>query len=233
VGLVAAVSGYHFWTGGDWVHGRTSRFVVPVMPIVILLCVGSARTLLAHGLPRVLNTRAGLALMAAFGILASLVVHPPEARREWLDPSRATMFKSENRENIRYGLWLGRATRPGTRVALHWAGTVAFLSRRPAIDVLGRSDRHIARLQVNRFAPGHSKWDWDYVLNDRRPDVIVRTSRGLAAQPTFLRDYVRAQVEGVGSLYVRKASLDQLIDPGRLAFFHVGLDRSPWTPPDS
>ncbi len=229
-GLVAAVVGYHFWTGGDWVYGRTSRFVVPVMPVVILLCVGSARTLIAHRLPRVLSTRAGAMLMAAVGILASLVVHPPEAQREWLDPSSATMFKRENRENIRYGIWLGQATRPETSVALHWAGTVAFLARRPAIDVLGRSDRHIARLQVDRFAPGHSKWDWDYVLEERRPDVIVRTSRGLAAHPAFLRDYVRAEVEGVGSLYVRKTSLDRLIDPGGLELFNVGLDRSRWTP---
>ena len=62
-------------------------------------------------------------------------------------------------------------------------GRPATSLQRPTLDVLGKSDRHIAKLPVRFFHPGHSKWDWDYMLLERRPDVIVDTSRGLERHP--------------------------------------------------
>ena len=67
-------------------------------------------------------------------------------------------------------------------MAVHWAGVGPYFAERRSIDVLGRSDRSIAHLRVDRFVPGHSKWDWDHVL-DRSPDIIDMESRGLASLP--------------------------------------------------
>ncbi len=73
--------------------------------------------------------------------------------------------------------------------------------------------KDIAKLQVDHFDPGHSKWDWSYVLHEQRPDVIVRASRGLAARDDFRRDYdfVRA-TDGV-RFFLHRESRWKLDDP--------------------
>jgi hypothetical protein len=56
----------------------------------------------------------------------------------------------------------------------------------PALDVLGKMDSHIARLRVDRFETGHSKWDWDYNM-DKRPEAcreLLLHSRGCRRSPT-------------------------------------------------
>ena len=79
--------------------------------------------------------------------------------------------------------------------------------------MLGRSDRHIARLQVDRFVPGHSKWDWDYVLDVRKPDIFDLESRGLRDHPSFRRDYAVLVAEGQAVMFVRRDAVDKLLDP--------------------
>ena len=41
----------------------------------------------------------------------------------------------------------------------------------------------------DQFLPGHSKWDWEYVL-DQRPAVLVSASRGLKQNSRFLANYL-------------------------------------------
>jgi len=58
-------------------------------------------------------------------------------------------------------------------LAIDAAGKIPYRSGLFTIDMLGLSDRHIARMpDFGRFAVGHAKYDADYVLN-RRPDLIV------------------------------------------------------------
>ena len=87
-----------------------------------------------------------------------------------------------------------------------------YFSGRPAIDVLGKSDRHIAKLEVDHFFPGHSKWDWDYVLEERRPDVFRAPSRGLGDRRDFRSAYVKVQTERGLSFFMRRDALDKLVD---------------------
>jgi len=73
------------------------------------------------------------------------------------------------------GAALHDATPPGTRIAVVWAGSVVFAADRPAIDLLGKNDRHIAhgRPQDVPFHPGHTKWDYDMSIGRLHPDVVV------------------------------------------------------------
>jgi hypothetical protein len=80
--------------------------------------------------------------------------------------------------------------------------------------VLGKSDRHIARLSVDRFIPGHSKWDWDYILHERKPDVLQGESRGLLERADFRQSYRAARTEGGQWLFVRRGSEAKVRDPG-------------------
>ena len=79
--------------------------------------------------------------------------------------------------------------------------------------MLGKSDPHIARMVVPIFQPGHSKWDWQYIVQQRRPDFIDHASRGLDRRPDFLADYIRTTFEGDLELYVRKDAVGKLHDP--------------------
>jgi hypothetical protein len=211
--LVAVAAGYEVAIGGDWIARHGSRFVAPVLPLLALLAargVGAAQDRLALRRPGSFLTGAGATVVccAAAGLAAS----PSVARREWLDPTAPTLLVEFNRSNWALGSLLRDHADPSLRIAVHWAGVVPYVSRLPAIDVLGKSDRHIARLAVDRFEPGHAKWDWDYVLELQRPDVFDAPSRGLERDSRFLRDFVRVRAPDGVVFYLRRGAAPLLHD---------------------
>jgi hypothetical protein len=75
----------------------------------------------------------------------------------------------------RRGLELRAETSPSRTIAVIWAGAIPYFAHRPAIDLLGKSDPVIARLQDRKpFFPGHSKWDYAYSVKKLEPDVIAQ-----------------------------------------------------------
>ena len=74
------------------------------------------------------------------------------------------------------------------------------------IDLLGKNDRHIARLLARLpagakpfFVPGHIKWDYAYSIGTLRPDVVAQLWWSpREADPYLEHDYeiVRAVVDG-------------------------------------
>jgi hypothetical protein len=82
---------------------------------------------------------------------------------------------------VEQGLAIARVTSHDAVVAVLPAGSIAYYSERPMVDVLGKSDPVIAHedsksdrlgTQIG-FAPGHSKFDLSYSLGTLRPDVLV------------------------------------------------------------
>ena len=209
-GIVAlcllAAAAYHVSVGGDWLARYVSRFLVPVLPLLFIVAVGPALRRVARYLP------AGVAAPLV-AIAAAAIFHPLAVAREWLDPRAPTMLREFNAQNAAFGLYFREHTDPATTIALHWAGAPAYFSERPAIDVLGKSDAHIAKLRVHVFEPAHSKWDWDYVLRERRPDIVLGASRGLERHPLFLSDYVGATARGGLAFYLRRDARERLHDP--------------------
>jgi arabinofuranosyltransferase len=201
-GLVYEVS-----VGGDWIVKLGSRFLAPLLPL-LGLCTARG---LALGFTR-LPPRYAPAAMMLGGLLCGYAASPKAAATEWLLPREPTLLADYNRANWRLGAYLRDHADPSLRVAVHWAGVVPYVSRRPAIDVLGKSDRHIARLRVDRFEPGHAKWDWDYVLETQRPDVFDAPSRGLERDARFLRDFVRVSGPDGVAFYLRRGAAGLLHD---------------------
>jgi len=74
------------------------------------------------------------------------------------------------RDGFRYR----RATDPKAVIAFGAAGSPAYFSERPAIDLLGKSDKHIAHMApaTTVFRPGHNKFDPQYSINHLRPDLV-------------------------------------------------------------
>jgi hypothetical protein len=204
---------YNVWVGGDWRPDYLSRFVVPGIALLVPLLVAAARwiaeALVVHG-------RAGAAwtrwFSAALVAAVAVQINPPTAAVDWLWPPAETLLRSWNLQNTRHGIYFRTFTRPETTLALHWAGVPAYFARRPCIDVLGRSDRHIARMTVSIHEPGHSKWDWDYLLG-LRPDIFQHESRGLLERPDFRRDYLGARTPEGLEFFVRRDALGRLRDP--------------------
>ncbi len=69
-------------------------------------------------------------------------------------------------------------------VAIVWAGSIAYYTERKSIDLLGKSDRVIARESTppippgfwnSDFYPGHNKYNLSYSVGQLRPDVVAQT----------------------------------------------------------
>jgi hypothetical protein len=206
-----AAAAYHVSVGGDWIPEYGSRHLVQAVPLwLTLAAVGCWR-----GLARIgslgMGVRAAATVSITLGI--AILANPERAGSEWFDPTATPLLHRENTMNFDRATYLRTQTRADTTVAVHWAGVGPYFAERTSIDVLGRSDRHIGHLRVDRFIPGHSKWDWDYVVGELRPDLIDSTSRGLSEHADFLRHYAVARIGPQAQLFVRRDSVDKLLDP--------------------
>jgi hypothetical protein len=78
-------------------------------------------------------------------------------------------------------------------LAVAGAGASRYVANRPMVDLLGKSDRHIAheRPATDIFLPGHNKWDLAYSIRRYEPDVV--TALG-ASRELRRRGYVAMQV---------------------------------------
>jgi len=83
----------------------------------------------------------------------------------------------ENAQTVTLGLLVRAITQTEAKVAVTWGGATPYFSDRYCIDLLGKSDRHIARQPMHAFPggfrPGHQKWDYHYSLEKLEPDVVA------------------------------------------------------------
>jgi hypothetical protein len=85
---------------------------------------------------------------------------------------------TQDNQWARAGLAVRRITAPDTVLAVTSAGNFPYFARRPALDILGKSDRVIARsAPVNVFVPGHNKWNLDHTVRDGQPDLVCGLPR--------------------------------------------------------
>ena len=101
---------------------------------------------------------------------------------------------------------LKKVTSDNARVACVWCGALAYFSDRCAIDMLGKSDKKIAREPMHLpagsekwtgFYPGHLKWDYYYSIEQLRPDIVAQLWKEPADAARFLKeDYVYVSVAG-------------------------------------
>lgn len=87
----------------------------------------------------------------------------------------AAQYKDEA-NYTRLGLLIRETTPPTLRIAVAAAGATPYFAQRPTEDLLGKNDRHVAKLAPRGvFSPGHDKWDYEYSLAERKSDLIVET----------------------------------------------------------
>lgn len=77
---------------------------------------------------------------------------------------------------------IASVTRPGARVAVVAAGATQYVSGRAAVDLLGKSDEHIAKrppATTELVLPGHDKYDFAYSIGSLQPDLVAQPWRDL------------------------------------------------------
>ena len=176
VALVIATSlAYTVTTGGD--SFNEFRFMAHVMPLVFVLA--------AVGVVRAGAGRPVIAVAAAAFLVTAIA--------PWRSPSELTNpgDNGDPPEQIATAMLIKKNARPDSRVAVMAAGIVPYFTHLRAVDLLGKSDRHVARLRPLPGAKvGHGKLDPVYSLASA-PDLVV-SYRNV--------DYVRALPAGVQAL---------------------------------
>lgn len=201
---------YTIKVGGDWAVANGIRYIVPIIPLlVILVCVACTSF---HEERRAQPESLFALRPLVSGVIAVVIavsISPRASLSEWFNWNTETMYYPYNEQNVKYGFYFRDFVTTDTTIAVHWAGVSPYFSQRPAFDVLGKSDPHIAAMTVERFAPGHSKWDWSYTLA-QHPDVFINVSRGLDQMADFRSQYYQFRGASGFEYYVRKNSLHKI-----------------------
>jgi hypothetical protein len=109
--------------------------------------------------------------LPAMGLALWAVVSGP-ASYDWVQDNAIHMYDDQNA--ARTGVFLSKNTPEDATIAVDWAGAIPYFARRTTVDLLGKNDPHIARMDpVAPFRPGHNKWDLNYSLSERKPDFVV------------------------------------------------------------
>jgi len=183
-GLATVLNGVAFWTtrqpavrivsvlvglgalrlllvGPDMFEGF--RFLAPYVPVVLVSAAAGATWLMER-------SRIG-GLAAAVALLLTTTWSAGVSGKQAFDGLVST--NGLPRTNTVTGVLINKYTGPDARMVVVAAGCVSYFSRRESLDLLGKTDRHVARVPaVDGGATGHNRFDVDWTLKDR-PDLVV------------------------------------------------------------
>jgi hypothetical protein len=216
---------YSAYVGGDaWEHrGGANRYIAIAMPLFFILFVYGADLLRAAILDKardlpdqaVTFSQVGLAAFVLASMLNMNLLQDFRSLERWA-LVRQPLFIEGNKEYVQIALALKKITRPQASVAVVSAGAIPYFSDRQAIDLLGKNDVRIAHSQAHgagnifdleRFRPGHMKWDYDYAFGQLKPDVVVQLWGDTDTAQAYLdRDYVVGGAAGDLAFSLRKDS---------------------------
>jgi hypothetical protein len=171
------------------------RFFMPVVPLLAALAAAAARR--ARGRGRAL-TAAALALFAVHVIAAHATIQPYVA----FVADRTT------RVGAAVGTFFNQRLAPDDLLATNTAGSLPYMSERPALDTLGLADAEIARRPIYISSTGwagHRRGWGEYVLR-RHPRVILFYNTAGAREPFYLGDRELLELPGFRFFYRLKTA---------------------------
>ncbi len=213
--LFAAQAAYSVYVGGDaWEYwGGSNRYISIAMPGFFVLLAEALRVVAAtFGRPVEF-----FAVAMACAVISVNSIHGPDALGELLlvRPPLHTGPGGENQDDVETALAIRGSTTADATIAVMRAGTIPYFSERPAIDLLGKSDRRVAReparlppgrrAAISAFRPGHVKFDFAYSIAQLAPDMILQLRRREPLASAHLDGYVEVSL-GDTCVYARRAS---------------------------
>jgi arabinofuranosyltransferase len=155
--VIGASLAYVVTTGGDMFFNF--RFLAHVMPVLFVFA--------AIGVVKV--ARSELAIACAAVVFLVVCIAPWRPLSTLVTPDN----NGEPGDQIHTAVLIKQSARPDSSVAVFAAGIVPYFTHLEAIDILGKSDRHVARLRPFPGAEmGHGKLDPAYTLSSE-PDLVV------------------------------------------------------------
>jgi arabinofuranosyltransferase len=227
VWLLLALAGTHIAffvaAGGDWMPGW--RFFAPAVPL-IAAAVAASWAVVDRG-PALPRPAAVLAVSLALVSLVVSATHP-KMRPAFLAWGAGIQNLADT------GRWLDHSLPRDAVLSTFANGALSYSTSdtRMVVDQLGLTDEHIARHghRVPQAVVGHQAYDFDYLVNVRRPDVLVTDGRGFIDQqvcvpaPAYAEHYQLANFQVDGGrrwtfVYLRRDRAEQLLaalrtDPG-------------------
>jgi len=234
--LIVSQSFYSIYVGGDaWEDwGGSNRYMAVVMPLFFVLTAwsfGQLRRVIGEN--RGNNTpepgRFGsFVLRYHFAALIILCFLHANSNSGSLT-LRGMAFLDlpphieNNRDMVERAQLVRRVTGEDASIAVTWAGIIPYFSGRYTVDILGKTDTTIARLDMRRaaedvnplthFLPGHLKYDYRYSLGECKPDAVLQFWGDInEANPFISPNYTRLQVMGKYVFYLRNNSPNVLWD---------------------
>jgi hypothetical protein len=204
--FAGSVVACQIWVGGDaWPFWR---MLMPAVVASMVLAVDAAGALIRSVLrPERPLLTLGFSLACLTGAL-SVAEEPFMDELRMKVPAYTVRF---NRDTVQAGLELARYADPQGSVAVASAGTVPYYSGLRGVDVLGKSDRHVAHLRPypgiggDAVTPGHSKYDLHYSIETLRPDAIYDAVSWTRYHQDVL-EFIRRNYVPRGSFWLRRDS---------------------------
>ncbi len=184
---------YSIYVGGDaWEHkGGANRFIALAMPLFFLLFVqvlDKIRQTLVRVKPngwKQLISQAVLAGLAFTSLFSFNVIYENDALAKWMTLKRPP-FVAGTQRYATMGLLINQITDEQAKIAVVTAGNIIYFADRTGIDMLGKSDKVVARSQPHDsggsfgnvediFRPGHNKWDYQRSITELQPDIVAQT----------------------------------------------------------
>lgn len=184
--------GYSIYVGGDaWeFFGGSNRYISIGMPCLFVMAMFALAELAERlwSRPNVFAKWSGAAGAAAVFLALLILLNWTDRPRPWAMwlLGERSFGVGQNIAQVHLALDLQRVTRPDARIAVVLAGVVPYFTERYMIDLLGKNDKKIAhepmhwnpKASLRRiFYPGHLKWNYDYSIDELKPDVVMRLWR--------------------------------------------------------
>jgi hypothetical protein len=197
---------YSIYAGGDvWEYfGGANRYLAIVMPlyfIILALVFKKLSNLTKKSL--VLNLLIFLLIPINLFILNSA---GKDMMRDFLGLTPHQIVGA-NKLNTQKALVINKIADENSTVALEWAGVTPYFSNEMYhIDILGKNDKYIARLESKEFIkisekpfwdlflPGHTKWDYNYSIIKKRPDIISQMPSNFKNLKFISDNYIEVKV---------------------------------------
>jgi len=212
IALLITIAIYNIYIGGDagdW-WGGTNRFISSVMPLFFVMFSDALiMTLQASKIKYIKSTNSYLTIFAistviifqlnSFGFTNSI--------KEFL-LMKQPIFMADAEFLTRLALAVQKTVPKQASVAVVTAGTLPYHLKNPIIDLLGKNDKIIGKMNSRisgiglrrylEYNPGHNKWDYSYSIGHLKPDVVAQLwSHHDEALPYLSRYYNLVKVDGI------------------------------------
>jgi hypothetical protein len=222
---------YSVYVGGDaWEHkGGANRFIALAMPIFFLLFIQTADRIRQALIPKKLSdlgrsiSQGLLAIFVLTSLFSFNFINENDAFAKWSTLKRP-IFVAGTQRYTTLGLLINEITDPEANIAVVTAGNIIYFAERTGIDMLGKSDKVIARSQPHEnggsfdnvddiFRPGHNKWDYQHSIIELQPDIVAQIWGSSVEMAPYLEagGYEYFEIDGF-PMYIRIDSVHVLWD---------------------